>query len=230
MHEPTPPTIDEHGAEVHPAYGMIRVARVHGGDSVLFDSSIRHDHSVVLTVRRASRQRDLHRDWIHASGKLVDELVEVQMSESQWASLVSSFNTEGVPCTIRSTMNEHDVPGLEFNSRLAATASEVGRAAKRALEKVEEAFAAVEEKPTKANVRTLKFAIANLPANLKFAADSLTEHTEDVVQKARVDIEAMVDARARQVGIDPATVLTGGPLLGPPAIEGPTADQEGESL
>lgn len=217
MRETVPSTVDEHGSEVHPAYGMIRVARIHGGDAVLFDSDIRHDHSVVLSVRRASRSRDLHRDWIHASHKLVDELVEVQMSEAQWASLVSSFNTEGVACTIRSTMQEHTVPGLEFESRVGLSATETRNAAKRALASVEEAFAAVEEKPTKANLRTLKFAIANLPSNLKFAADSLTEHTENVVQKARVDIEAMVHSAARAVGIDPVAVLTGSPFGERPA-------------
>lgn len=229
MHEPTPPTTNAYGDEVHPAYGMISVHRVTGGSGVLFDSDILHNETVVLTVKRASRKRDLNRDWLHASGKLADELCEIQMSMAQWASLVSSFNTTGVACTIRSTMNEHDVPGLEFAPRLAVSAAEVAGAAKRALEAVDAAFAAVEEKPTKANVRTLKFALANLPANLKFAADSLTEHTENVVQKARADIEAMVDSRARQYGMDPSTMMIGSPFGGPAELEYPTPDQEGES-
>lgn len=224
MHEPTPPTLDEHGAEVHPAYGMISVHRVTGGSGVLFDSDIRHSETVVLSVKRASRKRDLNRDWIHPSSKLVDELCEVQMSLAQWASLVSSFNTMGVSCTIRSTMNEHDVPGLEFDSRLAVSAAEVRGAAKRAMAEVEAALGTVEAKPTKANLRTLRARIENLPANLKFAADSLTEHTENVVQKARADVEAMIDSRARQLGMDPAAVMIGSPF--DPAAELPSAEDD----
>lgn len=43
-----------------------------------------------------------------------------------------------------------------------------------------------------------------MPSNISFAAQSLTEHAENVVQRAKADIEAMVVARAKQLGLDPS--------------------------
>lgn len=213
----TPPTLDDRGQETHPAFGYVRVARVStgSGGAVLFDSDIHHQHYVTLTVGRASRKRELLRDWIfRGSGR---PLVEVAMSESQWASLVASFNTEGVSCTITATADDWNVPGLEFDSRLAMSAEETRTAADRAFANIKEARDTYEAKKTAANLRALHFAIENAGSNVQFAAESLTEHTENVVAKARHDIAAMVDARARVLGLEAAD-------LGPLAL--PTAEEE----
>lgn len=44
--------------------------------------------------------------------------------------------------------------------------------------------------------------------NVAFAARSLNEHAENVVQRARADIEAMVLSKATQLGLDPADLGT----------------------
>ena len=49
-------------------------------------------------------------------------------------------------------------------------------------------------------LRTLKIVTENLPSNMEFAAKSMTEHVENVVTKARSDIEGMV-VRAAAEGI-----------------------------
>lgn len=193
---------DEWGAETHPAFGMIGASRV-SGRAVLFDSDVEHDHFVVLRIGRATRKRDLHRDWIHSGNRA--DVVEVAMSEAQWASMISSMNTSGVPCTIRYTEKEGNVPGLDFESRLDLTHREVRNRTKTAMQEVQEAFERVQEKPTKANIRELEMRMKNLPANMEFAAKSLTEHAENVVQKSRADIEAFVINKARQVGLNPDT-------------------------
>jgi hypothetical protein len=202
------PTIDERGEESHPAFGMVQVTRVSQSPpgASLFDSEIRHSHYVLLRIKTADRKRDLNRDWIHSRR----ELVEVGMSESQWASLVSSFNTEGVPCTIRSTPEDHMVPEPPFSPRLALSTAETGNAAHRAFDRARAALELVEEKPTKANVRALRIALDQAAPNVEYAARSLTEHTENVVEKARADIEAMVAAKAKSLGLTPAQTA---PLL-----------------
>lgn len=201
--ENEPPTRNERGDEVHPAFGMIRASRVTGGNKSLFDSDIQHNHYVILEISTASRKRDLNTDWIHPGR----HVIEVAMSEAQWASFVSSMNTSGVPCTLEFIAGDGDLPGLPFDSRLQLSHDETRAAAQRAFEHIKEAFAAVEEKPTKANIRSLRSAIENAPANVEFAAKSLTEHAENVVQKARADIEAMVTQKAAQIGLDPGQVL-----------------------
>jgi hypothetical protein len=200
------PTRDKWDAEVHPSWGLIGANRVSqgGAGAVLFDSDVRHNHYVILRIGRASRRRDLHRDWVGESGGR-GELVEVAMSEAQWASMISSMNTSGVPCTIRRTEKDGQMPELDFDSRLDLTHKEVREKAEDAVEEVKRARDAYAERKTAANLRALHFAIENLPANFEFAAKSLTEHAEAVVQKSRADVEAFVMHKAQQLGLDPQT-------------------------
>ena len=193
---------ESHFDETHPAFGMIGASRVQngGGGAILFDSDIRHQHSVRVRISTASRDRHLNRDWIRDD----KQFVEVEMSEAQWASFVSSMNSQGVPCTIRRREDEIQVPEIPFEPRLEESMDEVATAGTKALKQIMECFEKVEEKPNKGNIRSLRRAIENAPSNMRFAAESLVEHSENVVQKARADIEAMVLTEATRLGIDPA--------------------------
>lgn len=226
-HVPTPSTTDERGSEVHPAFGSIRVNRITSTPgSVLFDSDIPHGHFVRLTIGRMTRGRGLHRDWLNETGS---PLVEVDMSEAQWGAFVSSFGRgSGVPCTIRSTESEQNVPGLIPESRLAISAEETRQAAEEALADVQTAFDALDSLDPKAGIKArreamhrLRVALSNAPRNIEFAAQSLTEHTEKVVTKARADVEAMVVRHAERIGLDPSDTLTAltGSVPAPRAIE-----------
>lgn len=215
-----PPDSNEHGDDVHPAFGLIGASRVSTSapGATLFDSDIRHNHTVIVRLYTASRNRNLSHDWMHPAGSRAP-FVEVEMSEAQWASFVSSMNTgHGVPCTIR-RREDGEQPGLPYEPRLAQSMDEVREAADRMLEGIRKAFAAVEAKPTKANIRTLHFAIQNATPNVTFAAQSLNEHAENVVQRARADIEAMVLSKATQLGLDPSA-------MGVPQLEAGTGEEE----
>lgn len=197
------PTEDEYGAERHPAFGVIGASRVtHAPGAVLFDSDIQHQHTVMVRIKAASRKRDLHRDWI--GGR--EEYIEVEMSEAQWASFVSSMNNgDGVPCTVRS-VNNKSVPGVPCAPRLAQSMAETHDAAQRAFEDIVKALDEYEAKPNKGNLRTLRARIENAVPNVDFAGKALIEQTEDVVTKARADIEAFVINKAQQLGLNPGDI------------------------
>lgn len=188
--------------ETHPAWGLIGASRVTSSPgAVLFDSDILHRSYVMVRLHQAQRRRSLIRDWLHADRKTI---VEIAMSEAQWASFVSTMNVgSGVPCTI-DRIDMKQVPGMPHEPRLVETMDEVSKASEKAIEKIQKAFEEVERKPNKANIKTLRHTIENLPGNMRFAADSLSEHTENVVQRARADIEAMVVSKAEQLGLDPS--------------------------
>lgn len=204
--ETVPPALDRHGAVTHPAFGQIRAGRVSNSPgAVLFDSDITHQHTVVIQISTATRQRNLNHDYIHPGR----ELIEVELSEAQWASFVSSMNTSGVPCTLRHTETDRNLPGLEYDPRLAHSMAEVKGAAAKTFDKIREARDAYEEalankspaKERNEKLRALHFAIEHTESNLSFAAKSLNEHAENVVQKARADIEAIVGAEAGRLGL-----------------------------
>lgn len=199
------PIQNEYGDETHPSWAMIGASRVSHGrhGASLFDSDIRHYHTVTVRISTASRRRDLNRDWLHAE----KEFIKVEMSEAQWASFVSSMNVgNGVPCTIRRREDEYLVPSAPHEPRLQESMDEVRDAAKCAAEKVSEAFAAYKAHKTVGNLRSLEAMIDNMPANITFAASSLSKHAENVVQRARADIEAMVVTKAQQLGLEPSEI------------------------
>lgn len=193
-------TTDDQGYDQHPAWGVIGVGRVQGSSAALFDSEIQHQHYMVLRIRQARRKRDLNRDWIHGD---IRPIIEVAMSEAQWAAFVSSAGKgDGTPCTIQFANGER-TPELPHDPRLAESLEEVREAGNKAIEKIREAFKKVEEKPNKGNIRNLGIMIGHLPANMHFAAESLAEAAEEVVTKARADIEAFAQSAAERRGLEP---------------------------
>lgn len=224
MRDKVDPTLDERGHEVHPAWVVVGAYRtsVSPPGAVLFDSDIRHQHVVTVQVSEAHRDRHLNRDWI-GGGK---RIMEFTFSEAQWASFVSAMNSgSGVPATLgfRESADDPDVPGMPYDPRLAHSMDEVRDAARKAQSDVRRAMDLYKEKKTAANLRHLEAMIDNLPANIRFAAESLSEHAENVVQRAKADIEAYVVAKAKQLGLDPSE------LDGPPALTGPEARPEIEA-
>lgn len=210
----TEPTLDKLGHEVHPSWGVIVVSRSSASPpgKALFQSDIRHQHYISMKIQRASRGRDLHTDWVHGTG---ESLIEINMSMAQWAAMVSSFGIGGgTPVTIDWLADEGAVDEAPFGSRLAVTAAEV---AERAADPADEVRKACEDvtkaldeldalgrvpKAVREAVFHLRCMVDNLPANMKFSADQLTNHVEKTVAKVQADIEAMVRSIAVNAGLE----------------------------
>lgn len=91
--------LNEETVEKHESYGMVGINRVSSTGTHLFGSLTTHRSFITLTVKRASNRRHLAQDWFHAESKA---LVEIQMSHSQFAELITSPGIgDGTPCTIR---------------------------------------------------------------------------------------------------------------------------------
>ena len=203
------PTVDERGDEHHPAFALIGAYRGSCGPpgASLFDSDIRHQHTVRIRIKAATRKRDLNHDWIHGG----TQYIEVELSESQWASFVANMNSgDGNPCTLTS-MGYESVPDIPFAPRLQESLGEVRGEAERIWDKIKTARdayeAAVKNKvPAKERNelwRALYYSIENAGSSVEFVGKSLQEHAEKVVDNARADVEAFVITKARQLGYEP---------------------------
>lgn len=101
--DPTPVTVEAdtnpHGghSETHPSFGCIQVSRCSGTVS-LFGSPIpHHDHYISVRIHMARRNVWSAGEGVSARGGII----EIAMSEAQWAALLSSLNIgSGTPCTI----------------------------------------------------------------------------------------------------------------------------------
>lgn len=220
MRDVEEPTTDERGNQHHPSWVTIGAFRGSGGPGVLFDSDIQHQHTIRVRITTASRQRDLKHDWIHGD---IREIIEVEMSEAQWGAFISTPNSgTGTPATLRSLHGEL-IPSEPYDPRLALNMSEAREAAAEAFQGIQESFETLEaliangapkRGPAGINeaVRTLKYKIANAVPNVDYAGKKLIEHTEEVINGAKADIEAFVINKARQLGIDPEELGGGGML------------------
>lgn len=190
--------------ETHPSWILVGASRV-SGHRVLFQSDVDHQHFVRVTVRRATRTRDLHRDWVHGAASA--DLIEFDMSMAQWAEFLTTMNVgQGVPATLNwingKAVEQEEAP----ERRIDLTAKEVRSKTSHALDPVNAAMVRVQEAlDTNAGKRvlrdavdSLKHAIGNLPANMAFAAKSLDEHAEKTVAHAKAEIDAMAIALERR--------------------------------
>lgn len=206
------PTINEHGDEEHPAFGLIGASRISWSSpgAVLFDSDIRHQHSVRVRISGAIRHRQLNHDWVYSQ----KQEIEVELSKAQWASFVSSMNMgDGVPCTIRARGVE-GTPDIPYAPSLKQTMDEAHGAAEGAFGAIKEKLAEYEAivktgtaKQKKEALFDLHCTIQNAVPNVDFAGQQLIKQTEDVVMKARADIEAYVVQSAHKLGIEPGSVI-----------------------
>jgi len=138
------------------------------------------------------------------------------MSMAQWGAFVSSFGDgPGVPATLFRDQSGMVAQPSDVESRLAESAREVRGAGDKALGAIKDDYAEVraafERGAGKREMRdllhTLGCRIDNGPANMEFAAKSLTGHVESVVTKARADVEAMAVAASDRAGLLASTTL-----------------------
>lgn len=95
----------------HPSFGMLSFSRAHGGHSNLFGSSIQHRDTIHMVLKEGAVSRDLNEDW-YSGG---NEIMEVEMSQSQFAELITSMNMDsGVPCTIKFIKGKGKIPEPDF--------------------------------------------------------------------------------------------------------------------
>lgn len=190
----------------HPAFGSIGVFKTQGGRNVLFRSDLIHDNVISLRLYRATEERSLYHSRHYAE---MQPLFEVQMSETQWASLVSSIGIgNGVPCTIRREPGNKDVPLITYQSEDAQFRGEMKGIAAEPLKRLYQTRAKIEESVkglTKAKQAEILYdidqAIKSLSDSLPFVAESYAEYMEKVREAAKAEINAHHEGVVRDLGL-----------------------------
>ena len=213
-----PHTVEEHDGQVHethPAFAVVSVTRSSGTSRSLFQSDLRHQETITLSISEAERIRDLNHDRVHPT----KELIQIEMSLAQWGAVVSSMGLgSGVPVTLRRREGIAHVSGLPHLPRIQKNLDEVNGAVTKLLDKAAATYAVLAEaiegkkgvRAIKDALRTHGFSLAHARNNTEFAVTSLAEAAEFVVGQARADIEAHVLTAQRLTGQAPpieSTVL-----------------------
>lgn len=186
----------------HPAYAQISASQVSGG-TYLYGSDFKHHNYVVIRIKRSEWNRSLSNDWPFGR----EELIEVALSESQWATFVSSMNRgDGVQCTLQAIGGEQ-VPQIPYAARRTELFKQEGEeSAKEAIRAIGELrdeinSSKLSQKQKDAWVSRLNFIEGRTASNLKFTLKQFGEHMESTVQKAKTEISAFAHSMIMRTGL-----------------------------
>lgn len=186
----------------HPAYAQISASHV-SGSAYLYGSDFKHNNYVTIRIKRSELNRSLSNDWPFAR----EELIEVAVSESQWASFVSSMNRgEGVQCTLQRYQGKMvpQIPRIEgslqkFRTEGAEAADEAVRAIQEMSQEIRDSKLSQKQKDHW--LSRLSFIEGRTTGNLRFVATQFGEHMENVVQKAKTEISAFAHNMIMRTGL-----------------------------
>lgn len=189
----------------HPAFGQILASRVSATPgAVLYGSDFRHHHFMTIRIKRSELHRNLSKDWYHSR----EELIEVALSEAQWATFVSSPNSgDGVPCTIEQLSGtslpsiplrkQEDEHKKEANSKLAEAASRVQEAIDEIEGEIGKSLSGAKKKQILESLHRLR---RDMEDSLPFVAESLGKHMEKTVERAKIEVNAYIESTVRRAG------------------------------
>jgi hypothetical protein len=193
----------------HPAFAQISASRV-SGRAYLYGSDFDHQHYITLRIKRSQLHRNLSRDW-HFDG---EELIEVAMTEAQWATFLSSMNMgSGAPCTLE-RFNGQSVPSLpKPKPRADQFRAEMQKSMEKTDQRITDTITRIKEMGLpKGKTETLVSALEGLKqqinSNLPFVASQFEEHMEDTVEAAKIEVQGYVQGLTQQAGLE---ALTGYP-------------------
>lgn len=176
-------------AFAHPAYGQIGASRA-TGNTTLYGSDFVHHQYVTIQISRSQLHRDLSHDWEFAR----EQLIEVKLSEAQWATFVSSMNSgSGVPCTLdhvgRERMpdiplrREADVSKVELRDITGTMHARVLRTIEDIEGEIGKSLSGVKRASILKELRQLE---RDLGDSIPFMVKSLDQNVENTVEKAKV--------------------------------------------
>lgn len=203
---------DDEYTITHPAYGVISLSRPSGGSQEMFGSDLKHNSRVTLTINRAVEHRSLNTSWIH--GKR--ELIEIDMTEHQWAKFVSSSGMSPTPCTLRHVPEEGfklgTVPEILNQSNAKEKASREFKeringqidGGAELLEKLSELVSNGKANKTQLLelLSTANRSFGRLKTDAVFAVDCFEEDMERIVESGRTEIEAHLTNLAHNTGLE----------------------------
>jgi hypothetical protein len=191
--------------ERHPAYAQIAASRVSGA-ALLYGSDFRHQHFITLRINTSELHRSLNKDWYSEDGT---PMIEVAMSEVQWASFISTLNMgSGTPCTLQFVNGSGPVPGIAAKTQTRGDQfkGELADQLNKARKEIAAAQALLQTGAGTAGQRKkaldhLHQASMAVECNAEFVAKSFGEHIERWTERAKTEIHGYLSGIIQRTGI-----------------------------
>jgi len=195
----------------HPAFGMISHSRLTGGNRTLAGSDLKHNQTINIRIHTSTMNRNFHSEKFFQD----DLLLEVSLSEHQWATFLSNGNTLGVPCTIEA-MSENPyplkrVPNIKPESSHEKTVDELEKQAcdivknmKKELEELEQMVDSknsLSKPKLREKIKALKHTVMETSSNIPYVVACHKEVLEGNIQSAKSEVEAYVTQKVYDLGL-----------------------------
>jgi hypothetical protein len=193
----------------HESFGMLQISRVSVSPPTnLYGSSIKHGNTIMLRIHEGSKRRDLNRDW-YSANKL---LVEVEMSQTQFAEAITSLNMgSGVPVTLRYVMGEskaicpEEHKRQEIEKEFDATCKNVCNGLDELIKKAQTTLNSGSQikKADREELLSLLWQIKNnTMSTLPFIQKSFNEQMDKTVMEGKGEIEAFFTGAIQKTGLE----------------------------
>lgn len=189
----------------HPSFGTIEFDRVNGNSTSLFGSSIKHRDTIIMKVSHADITRGLNSDHFFAD----KPIVEIEMSQSQFAEAITSMNhSNGVPVTIRYTEKDGFINGCNFVNKKEQFVNEfkeekdkIMKNSRQLIQEVCELFNKKSlTKSDKENILSkLSMLNKDIGSNMDFVVRQFHEQMDKTVNESKGEIEAFFQNKVNSI-------------------------------
>ena len=197
----------------HPSYGMIRLSRssIGGGGTALFGSSIMHNDVIRLSISKGIMEREGSEDRFFARESMKDQIVEVEMSYTQFAEAITSLNMgEGVPVTII-RINGDYVEKCPYSDRIKVMRKEINEATQDMVSELESRCEEIEKllnekrvlskEDRSSIVSALKNVRKELRTNIPYLQEIFSEQMDKTVTEAKGEFEAYLQNKMNSIAL-----------------------------
>ena len=195
----------------HESYGMIQICRYRGGEKNFFGSAIPHEGGVSIEIFEGKHTRSLSSDWYFPKKKLV----EIRLTENQFAECITNINSSPVPVTLKSIMGKKMEEPPQINKR-DIFENEFEDSMKTLEEKLKNLSAKTEEllsQKKNLNQKERDVILSEIAAirqevknNIPFVRDCFREAMDDIVLESKTEVENFAKQRAHDLGVDTAKI------------------------
>lgn len=221
-------TTMERVRHTHDAMGVIKVVKSQGSQATLFGSALKHSQFIGIEINRAHVDRHLNADHISDVGE--PPIVQLSMSEAQWAQFVSSIgNGMGTPVTLEWAPSRDVFPSpmprlaaeptkKTFEDEMKAAGEKASEAIIKVQKKFDEFLATGAKAPSKAQLKEmqdeLRHAGSHFAGHMAFVQRQFAATMEKTVSAAKTEIETYIGNLATATGIEAIRNQTAPTLIG----------------
>jgi hypothetical protein len=193
----------------HDSFGLMSFSRISSNmGSPLFGSSIKHRNTIRMQVKRGSVSRHLASDWYHDDQG--PDIVEVEMSYTQFAEAVSAMNCGvGVPVTLM-RVNGKRMPPCEMISKIGEFSDEFKNSLQEVASRADDTLILLQEKIDKGKagkgelqdiLNEVKMLKQHIASNIPFVEKQFQKQVDRSLMEAKGAIDAHITHVVHTTGL-----------------------------